>query len=114
MIFVCLFHVEFFLEFFDSAAAAYELLRSRKEGMAGGADFHFDLVLNGLCFKGVSAGAGYLAGSVIRMNAFFHVFSPPSSRVNFYMIAQVYQFSKNFFLKNPKISPFFPSMPGRL
>jgi hypothetical protein len=65
--------IVFFAEPFDPAGGINQLLLSRKEGMAGGADLHLDILGGGSGFDYIPAGAAYPGHLVFGMNAFFHI-----------------------------------------
>ena len=67
-----------FIESLNASASINELLLTRKEGMALGADFnlHLRYVLSGAREEAVTASAGDGDFMVIRMNTFFHFDSP--------------------------------------
>lgn len=71
-----LFHMILVLELFDSAAAGHEFLCPGVERVAGGAYIHTNLFFCGFGFECISAGAGYLAHFIIRMDSSFHFHSP--------------------------------------
>ena len=45
---------------FNTAGSIHEFLLTRKEGVAGGTNFHLDILGGRTCFYNVPAGTGYL------------------------------------------------------
>ena len=68
-----LFKIVFTLEAFHAAGGIDEFLLAGKERMAGGADFHPDVIHGGTGLKGVAARARNRGQIILGMNFFFHV-----------------------------------------
>ena len=65
----------FLIELVDPAVSPGHLLHSGVEGMAFGANFHFDLFLCGTGCKGISAVTSYFCLIVCRLNFLIHNFT---------------------------------------
>jgi len=66
------FEAIFLVEAVDTAVGCSELLATRVEWVALGADFNFDVFFHGTCFEGVAARASHFRCFVFRMNGCFH------------------------------------------
>jgi hypothetical protein len=67
-----LFDVVFLPEPFYAARRVNELLFAGKERMAGGTNFHFDVLYGGTSLDNVPAGAGYRRFFIFGMNLVSH------------------------------------------
>ena len=75
-------HAVTLLETVNTSAGIDELLLTREEGVALGANFDLQLTLNGAGLKSITASATNDRLAVLRMDSFLHVISPLSNHSN--------------------------------
>jgi hypothetical protein len=68
-----LFDIVLAAEPFDASRGVDQFLFTRKERVAGGTDFDFDVPGGGTGFDNVSAGAGDFGQFVLGVDTFFHL-----------------------------------------
>lgn len=109
-ILVLVLDIELLLEAIHTSARIYQLLLAGKEGMAIAADFNMDIFF---CRTGLDLGA---AGTldrrslVLRMDAFFHYFSPRKKLITSKDYITTTQWDMQaFFPKSPMIFPPCPA-----
>jgi hypothetical protein len=71
--FALFFNIVFPLEAFYAAGGVYEFLLAGKEGVAGGANFHLDVLDGGTGLNDIPASAGNGSGLIFGVYLFFHI-----------------------------------------
>jgi hypothetical protein len=74
-----LIQIETLLEAINTSAGVYQLLLTREEGVALGANVNDDILLSGAGLNDIAAGTADRGLLVLGMDALFHVVSPLST-----------------------------------
>ena len=78
-LFSLLVQIETLLEAINTSAGVYQLLLTREEGVALGANVNDDVLLGGAGLNDIAAGTADRGLLVVGMDALFHVVSPLST-----------------------------------
>ena len=84
-LFALLIQIETLLEAINTSAGVYQLLLTREEGVALGANVNDDILLGGAGLNDIAAGTADRGLLVLGMDALFHVVSPLSTDMFTYL-----------------------------
>jgi hypothetical protein len=84
-LFSLLVQIETLLEAINTSAGVYQLLLTREEGVALGANVNDDVLLGGAGLNDIAAGTADRGLLVVGMDALFHVVSPLSTDMFTYL-----------------------------
>ena len=84
-LFALLIQIETLLEAINTSAGVYQLLLTREEGVALGANVNDDVLLGGAGLNDIAAGTADRGLLVVGMDALFHVVSPLSTDMFTYL-----------------------------
>ena len=84
-LFTLLVQIETLLEAINTSAGVYQLLLTREEGVALGANVNDDVLLGGAGLNDIAAGTADRGLLVVGMDALFHVVSPLSTDMFTYL-----------------------------